>query len=274
MNNTCRTVTCFYSFVFRLLSLLFCVFLFLTLVSSSVLRTIPSAAACPVDTRNEIATDKNLPLGCNMTLDSSVFDIKGNPFSYEWYGPFSPVCMPEPALFLPEGTHAVSLLTNDGLQRSGPYILYVTVDPAFSISTCAKKGKVVITWAKVPGTARYAVYRSKESTSSQFEKIADLPKGTTTCSDSNLSGATYLYTVGALSNGHWLYSRVKSAHPYPAGPLCNYPPVIYSEPITKGIVGLPYTYDVHATDPLGDTLTYYLICPPSGIPTEPGSYCS
>jgi PKD repeat protein len=167
--------------------------------------------------------------------------------------------------FYPKGTHAVTLLTNDGLQRSGPYILYVTVDPAFSISACAKKGKVVITWAKMTGVSRYAVYRSKESTPYQFEKIADLPSSTTTYTDNNLSEATYLYTVGALSNGHWLYSQVKSSHPYIASPLCNYPPIIYSVPITGGIVGLPYTYDVQATDPLGDTLAYYLISPPSGM---------
>ena len=38
----------------------------------------------------------------------------------------------------------------------------------------------------------------------------------------------------------------------------NEPPVITSEPVTTAQVGVPYAYDVVATDPEGDTLTYAL----------------
>ena len=45
----------------------------------------------------------------------------------------------------------------------------------------------------------------------------------------------------------------------------NYTPVITSDPITTATVGEEYTYDVDATDPNGDTLTYSLIRNPSGM---------
>lgn len=67
-------------------------------------------------------------------------------------------------------------------------------------------------------------------------------------------------------------------------PDSNNPPVISSTPPTTATIGLTYTYDVNATDPDGDTLTYSLTNNPSGmtinsatgviywIPTELGDY--
>ncbi|MGD0820289.1 MAG: PKD domain-containing protein [Desulfomonilia bacterium] len=266
MNNTCRVRTRVYSFVPRLVSVLFLIFLFLVPLSPSKTSGKSAEITCTPDPHNEIATDKNLPLGCEMTLSSSFYhEIQGNPLLYEWYGPFSPSTISEPEVFMPEGTHAVSLLTFDGVQRSAPHVLYITVDPAFSISAAAKKGKVVVTWPHVQGATRFDIYRAKESDPSRFEKIAELPAATTSYTNVNLCDATYLYAVGALSNRQWLYSQVKSSHPYLTSPMCNYPPVIYSAPITKGIVGLKYTYDVQGSDPLGDMLTYSLLSPPAGM---------
>ncbi|MBA7548748.1 hypothetical protein ES705_41214 [subsurface metagenome] len=42
-------------------------------------------------------------------------------------------------------------------------------------------------------------------------------------------------------------------------PPVNQAPVIYSTPVTTATVGVTYVYDVNATDPNGDTLTYSLI---------------
>ena len=266
MNNTCRVRTRVYSFVPKLTTGLFLIFLFLVPLSPSNTSGESAEINCIPDPHDEIATDKNLPLGCEMALSGSFYDdIQGNPLLYEWYGPFSPSTISEPEVFMPEGTHAVSLLTFDGVQRSAPHVLYITVGPAFSISAAAKKGKVVVSWPHVQGTVRYDIYRAKESDPSRFEKITQLPAATTSYTDANLCDATYLYAVGALSNGQWLYSQVKSSHPYSTSPMCNYPPVIYSAPITKGIVGLKYTYDVQGSDPLGDMLTYSLLSPPSGM---------
>jgi YVTN family beta-propeller protein len=201
-----------------------------------------------------------------MTLSRSLYDdIPGEPLLYEWYGPFSPVSTPEPVVLMPEGTHAVSLLTSDGLQRSAPHVLYITVDPAFTVTAFPMKAKVAIIWPLVDGAVRYDIYRAGQSDPGRFEKIAELPATAVFHIDKNLGDATYLYTVGALSNGQWTYSRVSSSRPFLKLPRCDYEPVIYSVPVTRGFVGLPYTYDVQGTDPLGDTLTYSLLCPPAGM---------
>ena len=67
-------------------------------------------------------------------------------------------------------------------------------------------------------------------------------------------------------------------------PTVNLAPTITSSTITHAIVGVDYFYDVEATDPDGDTLTYSLVVKPSGmtiisatgviswIPTAKGDY--
>jgi hypothetical protein len=45
----------------------------------------------------------------------------------------------------------------------------------------------------------------------------------------------------------------------------NQAPIIYSVPITTATVGVTYVYDVEATDPDGDTLTYSLTTKPAGM---------
>jgi hypothetical protein len=47
--------------------------------------------------------------------------------------------------------------------------------------------------------------------------------------------------------------------------LFNIPPVIESDPVTTAKEGAVYTYDVEATDPNEDTLTYSLIVNPTGM---------
>jgi len=47
--------------------------------------------------------------------------------------------------------------------------------------------------------------------------------------------------------------------------LFNLPPVIESEPVTTAKVGSLYTYEVEASDPNNDTLTYFLLDSPSGM---------
>jgi len=47
--------------------------------------------------------------------------------------------------------------------------------------------------------------------------------------------------------------------------LLNSSPVIESDPVTTAKEGVAYTYDVEATDPNGDTLTYSLTTSPTGM---------
>jgi len=47
--------------------------------------------------------------------------------------------------------------------------------------------------------------------------------------------------------------------------LFNIPPVIESDPVTTAKEGVVYAYDIEATDPNGDTLTYSLTVSPTGM---------
>ena len=77
----------------------------------------------------------------------------------EWYGPFCFDHGPEPSAFLPEGTHTVTMFTCEGVRRSDPHVLHVSVEPSFDILPVPWRGKAVITWPRVEGALEYAVYR-------------------------------------------------------------------------------------------------------------------
>lgn len=51
----------------------------------------------------------------------------------------------------------------------------------------------------------------------------------------------------------------------PPTPTTNQAPTITSTPITTATVATAYAYDVNATDPDGDTLTYTLTANPTGM---------
>lgn len=52
--------------------------------------------------------------------------------------------------------------------------------------------------------------------------------------------------------------------PYTPPPV-NHAPIITSNPNLASLVGIQYTYTIKATDPDGDTLTYYLVSGPKGM---------
>ncbi|GAH64003.1 unnamed protein product, partial [marine sediment metagenome] len=66
---------------------------------------------------------------------------------------------------------------------------------------------------------------------------------------------------GALSDTQGFTITVSKPTPTPI----NHKPIIYSAPVTTATVGVTYVYDVNATDPDGDTLTYSLATYPSGM---------
>lgn len=67
------------------------------------------------------------------------------------------------------------------------------------------------------------------------------------------------------------YSDIVSAHPTASRPPANSTPVIYSFPITNGTTGIVYNYDVHATDPNEDALTYSLSTYPDDMEIDPAT---
>jgi PKD domain/Putative Ig domain len=224
------------------------------------------ASASPQDEEETFVLAKNLPSGCDTSLDTTLFTgLEGDPGTYEWYGPFPPASGPNPDLFLPEGTHAISLLTNDGRQRSGPLTCYIRVEPAVPFDLHAKRGKVVLDLPLREEAQRIDIYRASAADPSALKRIARLPSGTMTYVDNAVSEEIYLYTISVLSGGQWSFSRVRAARPYSMLPRWNYPPVICSKPVDSGRVGLPYTYDVMAVDPQEDELTYSLDNPQEGM---------
>ncbi len=80
MNNTCRVYRCVSWSVLRIafffvLCLEVFALAFLFLLAGQV-----AAVACPVEPFPEIVLEKNTPLGCEMTLDASLFpDVPGDP---------------------------------------------------------------------------------------------------------------------------------------------------------------------------------------------------
>ena len=273
MSNICRVSGCLYQCALKSLAFISRTFLFLVLLNTALIPFTNKAAACPPDPKGDAVFDKNLPLGSNIVLDSSLFNVTGNPLSYEWYGPFSRIAEPSPLVFIPEGTYAVTLFTNNGLQRSTPHTLYFSVDPEYFFLPVGLKGKVVMAWLPVQGAQGYDIYRAPDTDPSNFVKIAELGPSAVIYTDPNLQDVTYLYVVGVVLNGTLSFSQVASAHPFLTIPKLNYPPVIYSQPVTPAIVGLPYIYDVLATDPQLDIMTYSLVNPPSGMTVNPLTGC-
>lgn len=268
MDNTCLGFTRVPSCI-PIFSGIIGIILSLTLLASAPCTS--KAMACPPGLQGDIESDKTQPLGSDIELDSILYNFQGNPVLYEWYGPFTKAIGSNIAAFIPEGIYAVSLVTFDGYQRSGPYTLYYNVEPEFAISLYPKLYDVVISWPAYQGTDHYSVYRSDASNPSNFVKIADVPSTRTSYVDTTPSQNTYLYVIGAYANGQWHYSDIKSVHSplFRGGQFTNYAPVIYSTPITKGTVDIEYTYDVNAADPNGDVLTYSLVNPPSGMTINP-----
>ncbi|RYY52553.1 MAG: PASTA domain-containing protein [Chitinophagaceae bacterium] len=141
-----------------------------------------------------------------------------------------------------------------------------TFNPCFEINARSKPGKVQLTWPAVAGTSSYQIYRATDVEPVVFLRIGEVPSTQPLFLD-NLatSGKTWLYAVGALTPENLCISGVAAAHPTAARGLTNYPPVIYSSPVTKGRPGTPYSYDVNAADPNGDELIYKLLAGPDSM---------
>jgi len=102
----------------------------------------------------------------------------------------------------------------------------------------------------------------------------------------NTNRFNWRWKVRAMVNGQW--GPWSEERYFDVEPLNtdqdNHPPQITSTPVTSATVGEAYTYDVAATDPDGDTLTYSLLAAPTGmtinsstglinwIPTAAGSF--
>jgi hypothetical protein len=164
------------------------------------------AASPPVtDAGDDRSLMKDHPLGGDIVLDGTASnDPDSDPLIYQWYGPFVTTSGSMPSVDIPEGTYTVSLIVDDGTTRSGVDTAAITITPCFNISARAKSGKVQLTWTHQDGTDRYDVYRADEADPFNFEKIGETTSTYSTyLDDTILNETTYLYVVGALSQGEW-----------------------------------------------------------------------
>ena len=131
---------------------------------------------------------------------------------------------------------------------------------------------IPITTATVGETYFYNVYATDLDNDVLTYSLTTKPTGMTISSASGLimwtPTAEGVYTVvvkvsdGALSDTQGFTITVSK--PW-APPPVNHAPIITSSPEDTAIVGEEYIYEVKATDPDGDTLTYSLITKPGGM---------
>ncbi len=231
-------------------------------LASGIDAAVPTSSAGPDQT-----VSKNRLLGADVSLDGAQSLPGSNGVrNFEWLGPFGLSSGASPSVYVPEGAYTVSLLVNDGMTRSPVDTMLAIASPAFSIALRAKPGEVQVVWANLVGTERYDIYRAPESNPTAFVKIAETTSVYSTYLDLPLENEkSYLYVVGAVSQGQWRYSTVASMRPTTSRLRPNYPPILYSTPIPSGIVGILYVYDVNATDPNGNVLRYSLVGSPAGM---------
>ncbi len=238
--------------------------------------------------------EKNQPIAAQMMLQGSGTDPDSIPLSYHWYGPFANSADQVPDVSIPEGRYTATLIVDNGSVRSVPDTAEINVTPCFAMSVRPKPGQASLIWTHLEGTEHYDVYRAHQSSPGSFIKIAETTSTYSTYLDLGLTnGESYLYVVGALSQGNWCYSEVVATNPSErrsrrrgggstAPP--NHAPLIHSAAITHGTVGVVFNYDVNAIDPDRDNLAYSFVSAPSGMaidnatgrigwtPQSPGSF--
>ena len=73
------------------------------------------AAAPEINSSDDFFGNKNQPLGRDEIFDGTGwYDPSGNPVIYQWFGPFPTTYGPTPLVYLPEGTHTISLIVHEG----------------------------------------------------------------------------------------------------------------------------------------------------------------
>ena len=229
-------------------------------------------AAAPVaDAGGDRSLVKNRPGGSSVLLDGlASFDPDGDPLTYQWYGPFVTTSGATPAVIIPEGTYSVSLAVDDGTGRSPVDTATLAITPCFGLTARAKSGKVQLVWTHQPGTERYDIFRAGEAAPQTLQKIGETTSTYSTYLDATVvNETTYVYVVAAVNAGAACYSGFAGAHPTASRTAANHAPVITSSPVTVGTVGIPYNYQVLATDPNGDTLHYSLNAAPAGMTLGP-----
>jgi len=172
----------------------------------------------------------------------------------------------------------VKVSDGGGLSDTQPFTIKVSKPSVPPVNQKPVIYSIPITTATVGETYFYNVYATDLDNDVLTYSLTAYPSSMTISSASGLimwtPTAEGVYTVvvkvsdGDLSDTQGFTITVSK--PW-APPAVNHFPKITSIPGDTAIVGVEYIYDVEATDPDGDTLTYSLITKPDGMVIEPGT---
>ncbi|MCP4016476.1 MAG: hypothetical protein GY735_10170, partial [Delftia sp.] len=126
-----------------------------------------------------------------------------------------------------------------------------------------KGTKCQLLWTHI-GVPLYEVLRSDKGPNYGFALIGTTASEYSAYIDYNVEmKKDYWYRIRAELDGETVLSG--PFHIYSQGLIRNYPPVFTSEPVTAGQETVVYQYDADASDPEGQTVTYFLDQFPAGM---------
>ncbi|MCD4811316.1 putative Ig domain-containing protein [bacterium] len=235
------------------------------IVNDGELDSNPDSVVITTENRKPVADagpDQTVNQGDTVQLNGgSSSDPDGNPLTYSWLLTSAPsgstAIISNPAIANPTfvadlaGTYVVQLVVNDGAVDSDPDTVIITAN------------EVMVIVPDVVGMAQAAAEAAIIAANLTVGNIttqnsATVPAGNVISQDP-VAGASV--TEGSAVD------MVVSLGPV----IVNRDPEIISTPVTSAGVNVLYTYDVEATDPDGDTLTYSFTTTPSGMAIDSGT---
>jgi hypothetical protein len=129
-----------------------------------------------------------------------------------------------------------------------------------SIAAREKQTSVTLTWPH-DGSTSYTIYRSITGPSDGFSAIATTNSTYSTYMDNTVSVNKMYYYRAESANG--CFSPVVNTMPRVRAK--NLPPTITSTPLTTATMGQVFKYQVTATDPNNDQLSFFLDVAPQGV---------
>ncbi|MGA1840051.1 MAG: PKD domain-containing protein [bacterium] len=127
-----------------------------------------------------------------------------------------------------------------------------------------KGTKAQLVWTHI-GADEYKIYRSEKGANTGMELIGVTDSTYSTFLDYNVElYKDYWYRVIVIEDNEDICGSY-AVHIISQGRIRNNPPRITSTPPLTAHEGQPYGYDVEATDPDGDSITYYLDQAPDGM---------
>ena len=230
------------------------------------------------------------------------YDPEGGELSYHWYGPFFKASGKNPTVVIQEGRYNISLIVDDGEKCSTIDTTTIVVNPAFPLTLKMNDNAVQLNWKllenEISNNHTYTIYRTDHTQPYNFQQVGSTLTKENEYVDSTVNNdKTYLYVIGKISENNSLFSDVQSIHTTISEPIenkspskscdtgdsCflttvipvvnfntpsvtgNNPPVIWSPPVLHAETMILYNYDVNATDPDNNVLTYSLYQCPEGM---------